>query len=181
VAAELSDDELLLNGHAAAFHDIGFAPIVSGGQEIGHEEAGATFAAVVLKDMGYDADYADQVAALIRDTAFTKEPYGLVQHRTEGTAHFASYQLIDADLHSIGTSAFVVHLLALFNERNDLQIGSVSDLLTFDVGRAYLRDMLTFLSNHRWATPIAAAWFGDKKAQNILELKSLLGRALEHC
>jgi uncharacterized protein len=134
---------------AAAYHDIGF--IV---QYVGHEQAGAEMAALLLPGFGFSSEDVASICGLIGATCMPARPNGLLQAIMN-----------DADLDVLGRDDFFERSELLWQEVCTFQQAGSRD--------AWLQEQVDFLHQHRYFTDAARALRDERKRRNLLRLEEI--------
>jgi len=146
----VTDHDLQLLLTAAAFHDSGFIHL-----RTGHEEESCRIALNVLPFYHYTDDDIEKICGMIMATRLPQSP----QNHLEQI-------LADADLDYLGRDDFFTIGDKLFKEL--LDAGIVKD------HNEWNRVQLSFMENHCYFTPTAAAQRKEKKDDNIKKVKAKL-------
>lgn len=148
--AGVSPGDLALLEVAAAFHDMGYIRTF-----VGHEAVSVEIMAEVLPGFGFSPAAIERLSGLVMTTRMPQTP----RNDLEGL-------LADADLDVLGREDFLPTSTALWREQAAL-------------GRPvawpdWLRSQLSFLSGHRYFTPVARTLRDPGKAANVVLLEELI-------
>ena len=145
----LGDKDFFVVMAAAWFHDSGY---FNGDPET-HEARGADIATIFLRDNGADEETIQAVRACIIATQVPQSPHNLVE------------QIVcDADLFHFGTTDF--------SERNKLMRKEAELRLGKKISKTdWRKGTIRILESHQYQTEYCRNLLGDKKSQNLKELK----------
>jgi uncharacterized protein len=151
LAANLSDEELLLLKTAAVFHDAGF--LVSYDD---HEEHSIQIAREVLPNFGYSPAQIDIIADTIAATKMPQRPRNFLQQL-----------MCDADLDLLGREDFIELNLRLREE-----VRRISKIPPTD--HAWLANQVKFMEDHAFFTRPAHEARDAGKSRNLARIRSHL-------
>lgn len=150
---QLDEIDTLLVAVAAAYHDIGW--VITGN---GHESASVDIAREVLPDFGFSSGQIERIAGMIMATKLPQSPSDLLEEI-----------VVDADLDVLGRDDFWARSIDLRNElaangdpRSDEQ---------------WISSQLEFLETHRYFTKAAQELRGERKRENVADMKRRLSLA----
>ncbi len=147
----VTDKDILLLKTAAAYHDTGFLVKYKG-----HEQTGAGIARGSLKRYGYKKKQIESIASMILATQLPQNPNTLLEEI-----------LCDADLDNFGREDFFDKGTLIRKELEGQGI-KMSD-------KDWYEGTLKLLENHEYFTESAKELRQNKKADNLAELKKLVG------
>jgi uncharacterized protein len=148
--AGITGEPLMLLETAALYHDIGFVV-----QREDHEAVGIAVAEQVLPEFGYSAGQVGTIGELILATKLPQTP-----------TSFLAEILTDADLDVLGRPDYW--------PRNEDLRAEWANYGTHSTDVEWYRGQITFLSEHRYFTPMARAMRGPVKQDNLDQLHVLL-------
>ncbi|MEO5562254.1 MAG: Pycsar system effector family protein [Chitinophagaceae bacterium] len=150
---KLNERELFIITTAAWFHDIGYY----NGGALDHELRGADKAELFLKEKDVDKETIEAVRGCIIATRYPQTPHNLLE------------QIVcDADLYHLGTGEFFVHNKEM---RKEAKMRSEKKISKGD----WRKSTITFLESHHYHTDYTRGVLGNKKKQNLEELKKKEG------
>lgn len=149
----LDQHKLELLAIAAAYHDLGFIDAVYENNEI----IGARYAEEAMRKVGsYSEDDIQAVRTMILDTEVQFKNETVIQVPTTELSRY----LCDADLSNLGREDFFEK-----SEQRYLELGSPDRNL-------YRRNLIKFLSSHKWHTPAAERLRTEARDDNLQVLKN---------
>jgi HD superfamily phosphodiesterase len=151
--AGLSAQDKEILGLATLFHDVGFAEVYQG-----HEEVSKKYAKEFLVSENYPEEYLQQVLDCIDATKVTHQPAGILE-----------WIMKDADMCSLGKRTYFEQAEKLRLELNDIK----NENLSVDQWKEI---NLEFLENHKYHTDEAKLLFRERKMKNIQRLQKDLGK-----
>lgn len=159
IADALPAREIELLTIAAAYHDAGYLDAPAPNESFGAKRARRA----MEEQGGFSSEEFALVEQAIMDTALQGEPPNLTQC---SSSRFSSY-LLDADLANLGRSDFF--------ECTDRVMREIGVVEAEERGK-FLRNLLAFMSAHRWHTAAAESLRGAKLRENTALLELRLNR-----